>query len=174
MISDKEMSNKKSNGEEKISLKEPVRVVVRVRPPVCDGEEELAISCHGSFLFCFSFLFFFSYLIFFSLHVSIDRKGSSFSSLAVNKLSPISSSSSSSSSSSTSSSSSSFSSSSSPQKYHFDGVYGPLATNQTLQEERVGPLLLSFLGGFNACVLAYGQTGSGKTFTMLGSGGGTG
>lgn len=42
------------------------------------------------------------------------------------------------------------------------------ATQKSLYDEVVRPLVSSVLEGFNCCVFAYGQTGTGKTFTMEG------
>lgn len=53
-------------------------------------------------------------------------------------------------------------------QFTYDAVYGPLATQQSLYDEVVRPLVASVLEGFNGCVFAYGQTGTGKTFTMEG------
>lgn len=53
-------------------------------------------------------------------------------------------------------------------QFTYDAVYGPGATQQSLYDEVVRPLVGSVLEGFNGCVFAYGQTGTGKTFTMEG------
>lgn len=53
-------------------------------------------------------------------------------------------------------------------QFTYDAVYGPVATQQSLYDEVVRPLVGSVLEGFNGCVFAYGQTGTGKTYTMEG------
>jgi len=53
--------------------------------------------------------------------------------------------------------------------FRFQHVLPPEAdvgAGQAKVFEKVGPLVDSFLNGYNATVMAYGQTGSGKTFTM--------
>jgi hypothetical protein len=71
------------------------------------------------------------------------------------------------------------------QKYYFDVVLGPNASQLQVYNASCHPLLQSFFNGthfvnsirsqrkkntfhlgYNCCLLAYGQTGSGKTFTM--------
>ncbi|XP_053990760.1 kinesin-like protein KIF21A isoform X2 [Hylaeus volcanicus] len=52
------------------------------------------------------------------------------------------------------------------QKYNFDVVLGPDASQLQVYNVSCHPLLEAFFNGYNCCLLAYGQTGSGKTFTM--------
>ncbi|XP_031641022.1 kinesin-like protein Klp68D [Contarinia nasturtii] len=52
--------------------------------------------------------------------------------------------------------------------FTYDAVYDKSATQKSLYDEVVRPLVSSVLEGFNCCVFAYGQTGTGKTFTMEG------
>lgn len=51
------------------------------------------------------------------------------------------------------------------QRYSFDAVYGPDATQDAIYAD-ASPVITSVMDGFNVCLFAYGQTGSGKTFTM--------
>lgn len=52
--------------------------------------------------------------------------------------------------------------------FTYDGVYDSNASQQSIYDETVRPLVASVLEGYNGCVFAYGQTGTGKTFTMEG------
>ena len=52
--------------------------------------------------------------------------------------------------------------------YQFDRVWGQHASNQTVYEQEVKPLVEWALSGHNATVLCYGQTGTGKTYTQNG------
>lgn len=52
--------------------------------------------------------------------------------------------------------------------FTYDGVYDINASQQSVYDETVRPLVASVLEGYNGCVFAYGQTGTGKTFTMEG------
>lgn len=51
------------------------------------------------------------------------------------------------------------------QRYSFDAVYGPEATQDAVYAD-ASPVITSVMDGYNVCMFAYGQTGSGKTFTM--------
>ena len=53
-------------------------------------------------------------------------------------------------------------------KFTFDEVFPGSCTQLDVYENRVVPLVLNCLEGFNATILAYGQTGSGKTHTIMG------
>lgn len=57
-----------------------------------------------------------------------------------------------------------------PERFAFDGVFGPETSQAAVYETAIRPLISSFLQGFNCCVLAHGQTSSGKTYTMTGPG----
>lgn len=46
-------------------------------------------------------------------------------------------------------------------RFTFDHVFGMRAPQQQIYAERVAPLVVSCLQGYNATILAYGQTGSG-------------
>ncbi|KAI8927790.1 hypothetical protein BC831DRAFT_451090 [Entophlyctis helioformis] len=50
--------------------------------------------------------------------------------------------------------------------FTFDHVYGPESSQMQVFQELAEPLIRQFFEGFNATILAYGQTFSGKTFTM--------
>ncbi|KAH0475857.1 MAG: hypothetical protein KVP17_001702 [Porospora cf. gigantea B] len=52
------------------------------------------------------------------------------------------------------------------QRYGFDAVLPPEASQSRTYACVCQPLLESFFNGFNSSVLAYGQTGSGKTYTI--------
>ncbi|GAB1604459.1 chromosome-associated kinesin KIF4A-like [Argonauta hians] len=52
--------------------------------------------------------------------------------------------------------------------FTFNYAFPPQASQLTLYEEAVKPLINNLFSGYNATVLAYGQTGSGKTYTMGG------
>lgn len=52
--------------------------------------------------------------------------------------------------------------------FTYDAVYDARATQTTVYNEVVFPLVSSVLEGYNGCIFAYGQTGTGKTFTMEG------
>ncbi|KAJ1729688.1 Kinesin- motor protein [Coemansia sp. Benny D160-2] len=52
--------------------------------------------------------------------------------------------------------------------YHFDGVFGPKATQENVYEKIVSPILGEVMQGYNCTIFAYGQTGTGKTYTMEG------
>ncbi|KAH0481992.1 MAG: uncharacterized protein KVP18_004620 [Porospora cf. gigantea A] len=52
------------------------------------------------------------------------------------------------------------------QRYGFDAVLPPDASQSRTYACVCRPLLESFYNGFNSSVLAYGQTGSGKTYTI--------
>lgn len=54
--------------------------------------------------------------------------------------------------------------------FTFDHVFGGSASQSTLYETAIQPLIAQCLSGYNATVLAYGQTGSGKTHSMMGAG----
>ncbi|KAJ1723684.1 Kinesin- motor protein, partial [Coemansia biformis] len=53
-------------------------------------------------------------------------------------------------------------------EYLFDGLFGPLATQECVYEKAVSPILNQVMQGYNCTIFAYGQTGTGKTFTMEG------
>ncbi|KAM9858618.1 kinesin-like protein KIF27 [Aulostomus maculatus] len=53
--------------------------------------------------------------------------------------------------------------------FEFDYLFGPTATQRTVYESCVQPLLGYLLEGYNATVFCYGQTGSGKTYTLEGA-----
>ncbi|KAI8054309.1 P-loop containing nucleoside triphosphate hydrolase protein [Syncephalis plumigaleata] len=53
-------------------------------------------------------------------------------------------------------------------KYTFDRVFGPEATQETVYDDIVAPILKEVLDGYNCTIFAYGQTGTGKTYTMEG------
>lgn len=50
---------------------------------------------------------------------------------------------------------------SSPRPFTFDYVFDDFASQDTVYEGSVRPLVDSYLSGYNATILAYGQTGSG-------------
>ncbi|KAI8851986.1 P-loop containing nucleoside triphosphate hydrolase protein [Chytridium lagenaria] len=50
--------------------------------------------------------------------------------------------------------------------WDFDAVYGDEASQTTLFNSEVSPLISWFMEGFNVTLFAYGQTGSGKTYSM--------
>lgn len=52
--------------------------------------------------------------------------------------------------------------------FTYDAVYDSGASQTTVYNEIVFPLVGSVLEGYNGCIFAYGQTGTGKTFTMEG------
>lgn len=52
--------------------------------------------------------------------------------------------------------------------FTYDAAYDASASQTTLYNEVVFPLVNSVLEGFNGCIFAYGQTGTGKTYTMEG------
>ncbi|KAJ2676029.1 hypothetical protein IWW42_000698 [Coemansia sp. RSA 1085] len=52
--------------------------------------------------------------------------------------------------------------------YHFDGVFGPKATQENVYDKVVSPILNEVMQGYNCTLFAYGQTGTGKTYTMEG------
>lgn len=52
--------------------------------------------------------------------------------------------------------------------FTYDAVYDAGASQTTVYNEVVFPLVSSVLEGYNGCIFAYGQTGTGKTFTMEG------
>uniref|UniRef100_A0A1I8PAF6 Kinesin-like protein n=1 Tax=Stomoxys calcitrans TaxID=35570 RepID=A0A1I8PAF6_STOCA len=52
--------------------------------------------------------------------------------------------------------------------FTYDAVYDSGASQTTVYNEVVFPLVSSVLEGYNGCIFAYGQTGTGKTFTMEG------
>lgn len=54
------------------------------------------------------------------------------------------------------------------QKYSFDSIFGPEATQEEVFEE-CRNLVTSAIDGYNVTIFAYGQTGAGKTHTMYGS-----
>lgn len=58
--------------------------------------------------------------------------------------------------------------------YHFDKVFSPGTTQESLYDSAISPIVEEVLQGFNCTIFAYGQTGTGKTHTMTGdiSGGG--
>jgi Kinesin motor domain len=56
------------------------------------------------------------------------------------------------------------------QTFTYDYVFGMELAQQDLYAQTAGPMLRSFLQGYNVTIMAYGQTGSGKTFTMGTSG----
>ncbi|KAJ2339419.1 hypothetical protein GGF43_006650, partial [Coemansia sp. RSA 2618] len=47
--------------------------------------------------------------------------------------------------------------------YHFDGVFGPKATQENIYDKVVSPILSEVMQGYNCTLFAYGQTGTGKT-----------
>ncbi|RKP07732.1 kinesin motor domain-containing protein [Thamnocephalis sphaerospora] len=52
--------------------------------------------------------------------------------------------------------------------FTFDRVFGPDATQETVYDDVVAPILQEVLNGYNCTIFAYGQTGTGKTYTMEG------
>ncbi|KAJ1720706.1 Kinesin- motor protein, partial [Coemansia erecta] len=52
--------------------------------------------------------------------------------------------------------------------YHYDGVFGPRATQEHIYDKVVRPILHEVMQGYNCTIFAYGQTGTGKTYTMEG------
>ncbi|KAJ2561405.1 hypothetical protein GGH12_004031 [Coemansia sp. RSA 1822] len=52
--------------------------------------------------------------------------------------------------------------------FHFDGVFGPKASQENIYDKVVSPILNEVMQGFNCTLFAYGQTGTGKTYTMEG------
>ncbi|KAJ2782043.1 hypothetical protein H4R18_002505 [Coemansia javaensis] len=52
--------------------------------------------------------------------------------------------------------------------FHFDGVFGPKATQEDVYDNVVSPILQEVMQGYNCTIFAYGQTGTGKTHTMEG------
>lgn len=52
--------------------------------------------------------------------------------------------------------------------FHFDGVFGQNASNETVFKEAVLPNLGGVLEGYNTTIMAYGITGAGKTHTIFG------
>ncbi|KAJ2808333.1 Kinesin- motor protein [Coemansia guatemalensis] len=52
--------------------------------------------------------------------------------------------------------------------FHFDGVFGPKATQENVYDKVVSPILHEVMQGYNCTIFAYGQTGTGKTYTMEG------
>lgn len=55
-----------------------------------------------------------------------------------------------------------------PNKFNFDYVFTPAATQKQVYEISARPTIESVMQGFNGTIFAYGQTSSGKTFTMTG------
>ncbi|XP_026738915.1 LOW QUALITY PROTEIN: kinesin-like protein Klp61F [Trichoplusia ni] len=58
-------------------------------------------------------------------------------------------------------------------KFTFDRAFAPSASQLTVYQEVVSPLIEEVLNGYNCTVFAYGQTGTGKTHTMVGEHTGT-
>ncbi|XP_059353492.1 uncharacterized protein LOC130691888 isoform X2 [Daphnia carinata] len=54
-----------------------------------------------------------------------------------------------------------------PKEFHFDRVFLPEDTQETVFED-THTLVQSAFDGYNVCICAYGQTGSGKTHTIIG------
>jgi kinesin family protein 11 len=52
--------------------------------------------------------------------------------------------------------------------YHFDRVFGPKTSQESLYNTAIAPMVDEVLNGFNCTIFAYGQTGTGKTHTMTG------
>ena len=52
--------------------------------------------------------------------------------------------------------------------WRFDSVLHN-ASQETMYNEQVAPVVRSVLQGYNGAIMCYGQTGAGKTFTQLGS-----
>lgn len=52
--------------------------------------------------------------------------------------------------------------------YHFDRVFGPNTSQESLYNTAIAPMVDEVLNGFNCTIFAYGQTGTGKTHTMTG------
>jgi hypothetical protein len=57
--------------------------------------------------------------------------------------------------------------SSAPQTFTFDYVFDDYSRQLEVYDQVVGPLVKSFMEGYNATILAYGQTGSGKVVCSL-------
>ncbi|KAJ3011827.1 UNVERIFIED_CONTAM: Kinesin-like protein kif21b [Siphonaria sp. JEL0065] len=55
-----------------------------------------------------------------------------------------------------------------PKTFHFDTVFGPDVSQESVYSTAVDPLIRKCLEGYNGCIFAYGQTASGKTHTMQG------
>jgi kinesin family protein C2/C3 len=53
-------------------------------------------------------------------------------------------------------------------KFTFNHVFGPLATNFDVFSELLPRIITNCVLGVNGLVFAYGTTGSGKTYTMMG------
>ena len=55
------------------------------------------------------------------------------------------------------------------QKFKFDQVFGPQATQFDIYENIGEGIVHDFLNGINGAIFAYGQTGSGKTYSIFGN-----
>ena len=53
-------------------------------------------------------------------------------------------------------------------RFNFDRIYTPPASQQSLYDSAIKPVVLSVLEGYNGSIIAYGQTGTGKTYTVEG------
>ncbi|KAG7364215.1 kinesin motor domain containing protein [Nitzschia inconspicua] len=51
-------------------------------------------------------------------------------------------------------------------QFTYDSVFDESCGQKDLYDRVSGPLLSSFMDGYNATIMSYGQTGSGKTYTM--------
>ena len=56
-----------------------------------------------------------------------------------------------------------------PKTFCFDRVFNSLASQQTIFDDVVRPLIQRVLEGYNGTILAYGEQGAGKTYTMTGN-----
>jgi Cdc6-like AAA superfamily ATPase len=54
------------------------------------------------------------------------------------------------------------------EKFHFDSVFRPEETTESIFYKDIEPMMGDALKGNNVTICTYGQTGSGKTHTMSG------